>query len=135
MAEAGIVLAVLPLVIEGLRVYANAMETMRKWRNYGRILQDIIRALEMEVNKLENSCSRLLFNCGILEDLEPYLKDLWGELWTKPPLLENLQEQLGPSMDVFFGAVRDITDIVEELERSWGIGRGKEVSANESRCV
>ena len=117
MAEAaGLVLAALPVIVEGLRVYLKGIESIKKWWEYAKALKRLIRKFQVEQRKLVNTCTELLE--GLVDDtkLVILLEEPGGADWQERSLQLSLRGRLGGSYQVFFDAVTEMTEVVEEFE-------------------
>lgn len=134
MAEVvGFVMAVLPLVVEGLRLYVNGIETIKKWWRYAKVLQHLIRKLEIEKAKFENTCTELLYNLVGEREFELLLKNPGGDCWRQKSLQASLQRRLGPSFKVFLQAVMDMSETVEEFAEKLDLGDNGQVRKSERK--
>ena len=130
MAEiAGIVLAALPLIIEGLRGYLKGIESIKKWWQYAKALKRLIRKFQVEQRKLVNTCTELLE--GLVDDtkLTSLLEEPGGANWQDRSLQLSLRRRLGGSYQVFFDAVTEMTEIVEEFEEKLELDEHHRVSS------
>ena len=123
MAEAaGLVLAVFPLIIEGLHEYEKGVRSIKRWRHYGnKILPDIIRRLSVQEMIFRDLCTSLLQDITDDQDTEPLLVDPGGTRWKEPQLSESLQDRLGPSFDPFMKTITHMKDIIEEFKEVLGL--------------
>ena len=91
MAEAAsFVLAALPVIIEGLRVDAEGIATIKKWWQYRILLQRIVRRLEVEQVKLYNTCTNLLQDLVDDKMLHLLLENPAGFRWREDSLRTSL---------------------------------------------
>lgn len=117
MAEAaGLVLAALPVIVEGLRAYLKGIESIKKWWQYAKALKRLIRKFQLEQRKLVNTCTELLE--GLVDDtkLIVLLEEPGGADWQERFLQLSLRGRLGGSYHVFFDAVNEMTEVVQEFE-------------------
>lgn len=134
MAEvAGFVMAALPLVIEGLRLYFNGIETIKKWWRYAKVLKHLIRKLEMEKTKFENTCTELLYDLVGERELELLLENPGGYRWREKSLQARLRGRLGPSFNVFLEAVIDMSETVKVFTEKLDLGDDGKVRKSEQK--
>lgn len=130
MAEAaGLVLAALPLIIEGLQGYWRGIESIKKWWQYAKALKRLIRKFQVEQRKLVNTCTELLE--GLVDDtkLTSLLEEPGGANWQDISLQLSLRRRLGGSYPMFFDAVTEMTEIVEEFEEKLELDEHHRVSS------
>lgn len=134
MAEvAGFVMAALPLVIEGLRLYVKGIETIKKWWRYAKVLKHLIRRLEMEKMKFENTCTELLYDLVGEREFELLLENPGGHRWREKGLEASLRRRLGPSFNVFLEAVMDMSETVNGFTEKLDLGDDGKVRKSEQR--
>lgn len=122
MAEAaGFVMAALPLIVEGLRIYLKGIESIKKWWKYAKTLKHLIRKMQMERMKFENTCTELLYDLVGEADLANLLQNPGGHYWQEPSLQVSLRKRLGTSFNVYLEAVTDMTEIVDEFKGKLGL--------------
>jgi hypothetical protein len=56
----GLALATFPIVVKGVSFYLDAATKVKEIRNYEGVLERLVRQLEMEKTKFENTCEFLL---------------------------------------------------------------------------
>jgi hypothetical protein len=131
---AGLVLAVFPLVVNGLGSYVAGADTLRKWRNermYGRELKHLQRQLETQRVIYLNTLEELL--TGIVHsDAERALliNDPSGPKWKCKEYETLLHERLGQSYDAYLATVDDLRESVTHLEEKTGLNASKRVSSH-----
>lgn len=79
---AGLVLAVLPVLVEAIKFYAEGVSTVERYLKYRVPLQSVLRALQNEKVIYLNTCETLLN--GLVdnnEEREALLKDPGGPAW------------------------------------------------------
>lgn len=129
MAEAaGLVLAALPLLVEGLRFYLKGIESIKKYWQYAKALKRLIRKFQVEQRKFGNTCTELLV--GLVDDIELgyLLEQPGGVKWQEKSLQLSLRARLGASYQVFFDAVTDMTEATEEFEEKLELDQDHKVS-------
>lgn len=129
MAEAaGFVLAAFPLIIEGLRAYAEGIVTIKKWWRYRALLQHIVRRLEVEQVKLYNTCTNLLHNLVDDNMLHLLLENPGGFHWREESLRISLRMRLGKSFHTFLDTMNDMKEIVDLLKAKLDLDIDNKVS-------
>ncbi|KAK4693133.1 hypothetical protein P7C71_g4209, partial [Lecanoromycetidae sp. Uapishka_2] len=117
MAEvAGLVMAAFPIIIEGLHLYVEGVESIKKWWSYVKTLKRLIRKLEMEKTKLENSCTELLYDIVDEQTLSLLLEKPGGYRWREDSLQQALRVRLDKSFSVYMGAIQDMKETMDEFK-------------------
>lgn len=118
MEAAGLVLGVIPVVIQGLKTYRNILSSIKSAR---RDLDCLIRDLKTEHQILQNTCEILLK--GIVPDstLESLIKEPFGKGWEA--YNDQVRLRLWRSATVFKERFEEMREAAEELERKLEIDR------------
>lgn len=123
---AGLVLAIFPLAIEGLKFYLKGLESIKRWWRYAAAVRQLLRALTMEKVKFEESCEDVLCDLVTSQDLERLLEAPGGAEWQHVDLQSALRTRLGRTFDVFMTAVADMKAALEcfkeKLDLDWESG-------------
>ncbi len=114
---AGLVLAVFPLVVEGLKTYLKGVESIKRWWKYVSVLKHLIRLLRMEEAKFSNTCTELLHDLVGAPQLALLLEKPGGWRWRDADLQIKLRQRLGRGFHAYLEVVTDMTDILEEFRR------------------
>ncbi|KAJ5649179.1 uncharacterized protein N7484_002902 [Penicillium longicatenatum] len=119
----GLVLAILPLIINQLDSCVQGVETMKSFRTkrYRRYLDERAAILGGQ--------HAILLNCleTILEDIVPedqisrLLADTQDLLWADPTLQKDLQQRLGRGYTPFCDIMSQVSHILEELANKMGL--------------
>ena len=106
---AGLVLAIFPLVIEGMKVYASGARTIKDMKRHEMILAQYGRALSVELVKFENTCENLLADMVSMEDstLQELMNNPGGPEWQNPNLEAAMLSRLRPRSAEQFRRVAD----------------------------
>jgi len=120
VAAAGLVLAVIPILISGLEHYGSALEPLEGFYRYGKELKALRRFLKCEETKFLNTCEKLLQSYVDGRTLRLMLAQPGGPLWKNPKIQEGLQGVLHNGYTSFFDAVgefkRDLEELVGKLD-------------------
>lgn len=92
---AGLVLATLPIAVEGLRFYLKGLQSIKRWWRYASAVRELLRALEMEKVKFEELCEELLYDLVDAPNLDILLQAPGGPEWQRPQLESALKNHLG----------------------------------------
>lgn len=126
MAEtAGLVLGVIPLVIEGLKLYIRGFETARRYRKYKVLVCSLARTLEMEGTIFSNNCILLLQDLVTEKELALLLESPDGLLWKDQVLESKLREKLQASFRPFLQTLASLTVLMEVLKTKIGMEDGE----------
>lgn len=128
----GLVLAILPLIINQLDSYVQGVETIKSLRTkrYRRCVDEYAAILGGQ--------HAILLNCleTILEDIIPehqistLLADTQDPLWTDPKLQKDLQQRLGRGYTPFCDIMSQVSHVLEELATKMGLSLSTSVSTS-----
>lgn len=119
---AGLALAIFPIIIEGIKFYANEKDAVSDILNYQRLLIRIARDLDREQTIFRNSCQRFLediaAHCGVgEEEVSGMVQNPKDPRWTQGVLVRE---------EVFHRAsVKQYLDAVEDMHEE--LSRVKEL--------
>jgi len=123
---AGIVLAVYPIVLQGLGYYRDVAQYVKDVRNYQGVLKRLVRQLEMEKSKFENICSSLLEGLVTAEDIDEFLGD--AKRWEDDKFQHELLKYLRPNAaKSFTDGVAELQLSLKNLEKDIGLDKKREV--------
>ena len=125
---AGLVLAIFPVAVEGLRFYLRGLESVKRWWRYARAMRDLLRALEMEKVKFEVSCEEILYEIVDTQDLDRLLQAPGGPEWQRPDLQSALENCLGRSLKVYMAAIAEMRATLEIFTHKLDLHGGSKVS-------
>ena len=129
MEVAGLVIAVLPLMISGLKQYAKARRGMRQFRRTSLYLAHLIQALREQKFYLETDLEQLLRAAGFEEDITSVDYSDPQALILKTDVAAKLGPYMGKAYDPYIEALRLCEESVKEvLKRIWKFLPGCEVS-------
>ena len=131
---AGLVLGAFPLVIEGMKVYANGARTMKNMMEYERVLKQYRREISMEQGHFEDMCYNLLEDMTEPEDsiLHEMMTDPRHEKWREE--LHNALSLRLRRPDSFIDAIKEFQTILDDLAITFSLDGGK-VSTPFSRAT
>ena len=135
MAEAaGFVLAAFPIVVEGLRIYVNGIRTIKKLGSYRKDLEEVIRMIDMENEKLDVTLRSLLRDLVDESMLETLLDTPRISRWNDDDLQDSLRTLLGEkSLEVFSRGMRSMNEaliefkVILDLDANNRVRRSKQV--------
>ncbi|KAA8894846.1 hypothetical protein FN846DRAFT_785833 [Sphaerosporella brunnea] len=116
---AGLALGIFPILIKGIRFYIDGVGTIKDWWRYKGVLSRLVRQLETEQLKFENTCGHLLE--GLVTAGEA--TDLVGGIgWDNPAFQEILGQRHNPKMvKVFTESVQALHRHLEQLSKDVGV--------------
>jgi hypothetical protein len=129
---AGLVLAVFPLVVNGLGSYVAGANTLRRWRNermYGRELKHLQRQLETQrviyLNTLEELLADIVHSDA---DRALLINDPSDPTWKRKEYETLLHEKLGQSYHAYLATVNDLCESITLLEEKTSLNAPERVS-------
>ena len=124
---AGIVLAVIPLLVSACDEYAKGFRTMKKWLNYNRELKQLARTLDAERVIFRNTCENLLEGLVLPEELETLLNDPGGHGWSDRGLNTRLENRLQGSYRVYLEQIEEMTTAIHNVQHKLGLIENEKV--------
>ena len=125
---AGLVLAVFPIVVSGLRHFTDGLETIKSWKRYHKELSKYARTLETQSIVFLNTTERLFE--GIIQsndELEAFMKDAGQASFRNQRYEERLRMRLGDSYDNYNRIVMDILNALKATGKELGIDENGKV--------
>ena len=120
MEVAGLVIAVLPLMISALKQYTKARRGMRQFRRTSLYLAHLIQALREQKFYLETDLEQLLRAAGLEEDITSVDYSDPQALILKTNVAAKLGPYMGKAYDPYIEALRLCEESVKEvLKRIW----------------
>lgn len=109
----GIVLGVIPLVIEGLKSYQSGLKTMGNGFRKRKIVNKLCRALLLQSNTIEELVKHLLLcsGCEVPAALDFQTFNILNDPDVKPEVIEYLDQRY----DVFVSMLDECKEILQEL--------------------
>ena len=125
---AGLVLAVFPIVVNGLQHFTEGVETIKSWKRFRRELDKYSRTLETQrivcLNTIES-----LFE-GIIQsndELDAFMKDPGGAFSQNIGYEQRLHTRLGRSYGNYTRIMADMLEALETARKELGIGEDGKV--------
>ncbi len=125
---AGLVLAVFPIVVNGLQHFTEGVETIKSWKRFRRELDKYSRTLETQRIVYLNTIERLFE--GIIhsnDELDAFMKNPGGAFSHKPEYEERLTTRLGRSYGNYTRIMADMLESLEAARKELGIGENGKV--------
>lgn len=122
---AGLVLAVFPLVLDGLSRWLEGVQKVKRWRRIYRQLKNYEIRLQSQKVTYQNTLELLLD--GIVqmgEDTAAMLADPRGDVWKKAKYDQLLRRRLDRAYDTFFETLQFMFTTLNEIEKKLGIEAG-----------
>lgn len=113
---AGIVLAVIPLIITGIEAYDRKI---KRRRNLLEELEDLKDELESEYAKFRNTMELLLSDSVDDRTFNQLFSDVGGKLWSNTRVEECLKNRLRQDYEIFRKYVNRMSSSVEDLQKSF----------------
>ena len=117
---AGVVLAVFPIVVDGLEHYIQGVQTIKDWRRYRIKVKDYAGIMESARVFYLDTLDELLD--GIVQsegEMAVLMEKPGGTPWQRPLYEEQLKQRLGRSYDSYFRTLKiminSLTRMCEEL--------------------
>lgn len=116
MAEVGIVLAVLPLVIAAADHYSKAASAFSRYHRFTSELSYLSTRLKVQRAIFNAACKKLVSLCVGQEEAGRMLEDSKHPSWTDPTIGRAFATQLGDIWDAFVDSLHLINDRLKDLE-------------------
>ncbi|KAK4499606.1 hypothetical protein PRZ48_010124 [Zasmidium cellare] len=115
---AGIVLAVIPLIITGIEVYDRKI---KRRRNVLEELEDLKDELDSEYRKFRNTMELLLGDSVDDHTFNQLFSNIGGKLWSNARVEECLRNRLRQDYEIFLKYVTRMNSSVEDLQKSFPV--------------
>ncbi|KAJ8118057.1 hypothetical protein OPT61_g882 [Boeremia exigua] len=102
---AGLVLGALPLLLEGLKFYAEGVDTAIRFWKYREGVKGLISELGAEQTIYLNSIEIMIHGVVDARDVEEFLTKPGGDLWKRPKFEQKLRKRLGSSFDSYLDTI------------------------------
>ncbi|KAB2576942.1 uncharacterized protein LTHEOB_279 [Lasiodiplodia theobromae] len=132
---AGLVLAVLPLVISALEDYNDGLDPVKafvKWENY---LPQYIRKLRNQHVHYEQTLRLLLAPITTEYELAEMIAEPHGDLWRDPTMAEKLRYKLDESYDAYHHTIKDIEKIMTTIAEKLDLERATSITRNDLEAM
>ncbi len=116
MAEVGIALGVLPLVIAGAEHYFKAETAFCQYRHFTSELSYLATRLKVQRAIFKTASKKLISLCVGQEEARLMLEDLDHPSWTDPAIDRAFSMQLQDSRDAFADSLQTISSRLTDLE-------------------
>ncbi|ERF70929.1 hypothetical protein EPUS_06714 [Endocarpon pusillum Z07020] len=130
MAEVGIALGVLPLIIAGAQHYSKAETVFCQYRHFTSELSYLATRLKVQRAIFKNASKKLISLCVGQEEARIMLEDLEHPGWTDPAIDRAFSMQLQDSCDAFADSLQTIssrlTDLEKECQKFEGVLHGSQ---------
>jgi hypothetical protein len=127
LEAAGLVLAILPLLISGLDYYREGLIPIRDWLRYRSEIKSLIRNLNVEQVRFRIICEKLLSGIVPEEELADLLECPGGPAWHDEHVEKKLKERLRESFTVYLATVADMEDLLQALRIKLGLDHENKV--------
>lgn len=121
---AGVVLAILPLIVNQLDSYVSGIETLKSFRTrrYRRQFEEWSTRLGTQhailLNTLEQSLEGLV---DYDDDISELINNPKGRLWKDPAFQKKLAKKLDRNYGVFLRTMTELSTLLETLSRKLGL--------------
>lgn len=127
LEAAGLVLAILPLLISGLDHYREGLIPIKDWLRYRSEVKSLIRNLNVEQVRFRIICEKLLSGIVPEEELADLLECPGGPAWYDEHVEKKLKERLRESFTVYLATVADMEDLLQALRTKLGLDHENKV--------
>ncbi|KAF4303524.1 hypothetical protein GTA08_BOTSDO09171 [Botryosphaeria dothidea] len=132
---AGLVLAVLPLVISALEDYNDGLDPVKafvKWENY---LPQYIRKLRNQHVHYEQTLRLLLAPITTEYELAEMIAEPHGDLWKDPEMARKLKLKLDESYGAYHQTIKDVEGIMTKIAEKLDLDRTINVTRNDLEAM
>lgn len=117
----GVVLGVMPLIIEGLERYAEGISTAKRLFRPERELRRLRRRVNAELQIFRNTTRSLLVNITNDAHVTSLIDNPKSPLWQNAEFEEKLKRILGSSYRSWYDVMEDMNKAVTELTEVLGL--------------
>lgn len=136
---AGLALAIFPVLVEGLKFYAEEKGIIKDFFHYQHVLKRIVRDLAREQTIFRNSCQRFLEDLAAKSGLEEaavteMMQDPQDSRWRRA---DWYQEEIfnQDSIQRYLETVEDMAEVLSKIQEWSGIRADAPVSSSNVPCV
>jgi hypothetical protein len=108
---AGVVLAVLPLIISALEHYAKGVEGLKRYHGYKRHIQSLINEVKTHKFRFSNTLEQLVTGIVRIDEMAAFIADPAKY----PEVNLQLKERLRGGYDVYFANIRGMESALETM--------------------
>lgn len=124
---AGLVLGALPVLLAGLRFYAEGIAVGTRMWKYKEGVKRLSMELQTEIILYENSINILLVGVVSQVDMPMFLTSPGGALWKEKSFQQNLERRLGTSYVVYLEVISQLQVAAQEFHRRLGLNEAGNV--------
>lgn len=123
---AGLVLAAIPLMIEGLRCYIHGCETIKRYWKLRELLESYLTKLMGFQYVLHDTITELFLQADLLDmgALEEFLKSPTDEPWKRPENEVQLRLHLGVKYETYTKTIEGIKRLMSEISERLRLPKG-----------
>ena len=123
--EAGLVLAVFPLVLDGLSHWLEGVHKGKRWWRIRLQLKNYKLRLQSQRVVYQNTLELLLVDIVQADDIAAMLAEPGGDVWKRAEYDSLLHRRLGGAYETFFENLNFMLTTLSEVKKKLGIEVGK----------
>jgi hypothetical protein len=121
MDVAGLVLAVFPIVVNGLSGFANAVGTIKVLHGYHRELARYARNFQVAQTVYVDTITELMADIAESDlELKELIDDGGASLWKEPKYDAKLRARLDQSYNIYLEMIVDMLEALDEVRQKLG---------------
>jgi len=132
---AGLVLAIIPLLISALEHYEDGLEPTIAFFKWDKELSTAIRKLWYQHTSYEQSIRLLLTPITTNAELQEMMECAGSALWKDGELADQLRDKLGKAFNPYLYTVQEIEELMKSLAEMLNIEGSNEVSDSDSQFL
>ncbi|KAH8803310.1 hypothetical protein F5884DRAFT_805071 [Xylogone sp. PMI_703] len=134
----GVILAVLPLVVNQVDAYIQGLQTLSTFRTrrYRRVLEGYSTKLGVQKAILLNTLEQVLE--GVVEyedDISELINNPRGDLWKDTAFQEKLSRKLDRNYGPFTNAMAELSTLLEDLSKKLKLESGKQITIGDATTI
>ena len=114
---AGLVLAALPLIVEGLHAYLKGIHTIQRFLKMEKWLKQYLANVENCEVVVRQFIERVLLESEVDVDTDELLDSPGCDLWQDPGLEKQLRKYLGRYYEKYMQTIGDLCRLIDELRK------------------
>ncbi|RJE18213.1 hypothetical protein PHISCL_09450 [Aspergillus sclerotialis] len=120
---AGVVIGILPLLINQLDNYVRGIESLKSFRSRRYRIELMLYCTRIRTQKclLLNTLETALEDIGYEDDIDVLINDPEGPLWKDEVLEARLRREFGRDYDAFVGNLANASTLLQELCQRLGL--------------